>query len=211
MSKSDPCDCGTPFQIHTLEDPQCSVSHPQHIKPSEQNMSSREQLKSLDLDRFIPDSEEIYCMVKCAIHKGKNGKIDEKSKTHLGFALVTEQNIYFIKKPRGWTANSGTYTKEVVPIFQVTGLDQTRERWALEWSHHVQITRANNEDILRELTEETATKFVDSANAQIVKLSKKNYNTIDPIEQLTKLASLLEKGLITQEEFDLKKKELLGM
>jgi hypothetical protein len=179
--------------------------------PSEENMPPREQLKSLDLDRFIPDSEEIYCMVECHIHKGKNGKIDDKSKTHLGFALVTEQNIYFIKKPQQLFGNSATYTKEVVPISQVTGLDQTRERWALEWSHHVQITRANNEDILRKLSEETATKFVDSANAQIAKLSKKNYNAIDPIEQLTKLASLLEKGLITQEEFDLKKKELLGI
>jgi hypothetical protein len=75
MSKSDPCDCGTPFEIHTLENPQCSVSHPQQIKPSEQNKSPREQLKLLDLDRFIPDSEEIFCMVKCAIHQGKNGKI----------------------------------------------------------------------------------------------------------------------------------------
>jgi hypothetical protein len=211
MSKSDPCDCGTPFQIHTLENPQCSVSHPQHIKPSEQNESPREQLKSLDLDRFIPESEEIFCMVKCQIHKGKNGKIDDKSKTHSGFALVTEKNIYFIKKPLQLFGNSAPYTKEVVPISHVTGLDQTHERWALSWSYHVQITRANNEDILRELSEETATQFVDAANAQIAKLGQKNYNTIDPIEQLTKLGSLLEKGLITQEEFDLKKKELLAL
>lgn len=182
-----------------------------NFDPSEQNMSPREQLKSLELDRFIPDSEEIFCVVKCAIHKGKNGIIDDKSKTHNGYALVTENNIYFIKKPLQLFSNSAQYTKEVVPISHVTGLDQTHERWALKWSHHVQITRANNEDILRELSEETATKFVDTANAQIAKLSKKNYNTIDPIEQLTKLASLLEKGLITQEEFDLKKKELLGI
>ena len=134
---------------------------------SEQNEPPREQLKLLELDRFIPDSEEIYCMVKCAIHKGKNGKIDDQSKTHLGFALVAEQNIYFIKKPQQLFGKSSTYTKEVVPISQVTGLDQTRERWALQWSHHVQITRANNEDILRELTEETATKFIDAANLAI--------------------------------------------
>ena len=36
-------------------------------------------------------------------------------------------------------------------------------------------------------------------------------NAIDPVEQLTKLAALLEKGLVTQEEFDKKKKELLGL
>jgi hypothetical protein len=59
--------------------------------------------------------------------------------------------------------------------------------------------------------EETSSKFIDAANIQIAKLSQKSYNSIDPIEQLTKLASLLEKGLLTQEEFDLKKKELLGL
>jgi hypothetical protein len=177
---------------------------------SEQNESPREQLKSLDLDRFIPDSEEIFCMVKCAIGQGKNGKIDEKSKTHNGFAIVTEKNIYFIKKPLVLFGNP-QYTREVVPISQVTGLDQTHERWALKWSHHLKITRANNEDILWELNEETSSKFIDAANIQIAKLSQKSYNSIDPIEQLTKLASLLEKGLLTQEEFDLKKKELLGL
>ena len=34
MSKSDSCDCGTPFQIHTLEHPQCSVSNGTYKKPS---------------------------------------------------------------------------------------------------------------------------------------------------------------------------------
>jgi hypothetical protein len=177
---------------------------------SEQNESPREQLKSLGLDHFIPDTEEIFSMVKCAIHQGKNGKIDDNAKTHNGFALVTEKNIYFIKKPLKLFGDA-QYTREVVPISQVTGLDQTHERWALQWSHHLKITRANNEDILRELSEESVTKFIDAANLQIAKLSQKNNNPIDPIEQLTKLASLLEKGLLTQEEFDIKKKELLGL
>jgi hypothetical protein len=38
---------------------------------------------------------------------------------------------------------------------------------------------------------------------------KEVINAPDPIEQLTKLAALLEKGFITKEEFDKKKQELL--
>jgi len=34
MAKSEPCDCGTPFQIHTLENPQCSISNGTYKKPS---------------------------------------------------------------------------------------------------------------------------------------------------------------------------------
>jgi hypothetical protein len=34
---------------------------------------------------------------------------------------------------------------------------------------------------------------------------------IDPVAQVEKLAQLLEKGLLTKEEFEKKKKELLGL
>jgi len=34
MAKSEPCDCGTPFQIHTLDNPRCSVSNGTYKKAS---------------------------------------------------------------------------------------------------------------------------------------------------------------------------------
>ena len=36
-------------------------------------------------------------------------------------------------------------------------------------------------------------------------------SAIDPVAQVEKLAQLLEKGLLTKEEFEKKKKELLGL
>jgi uncharacterized protein YwgA len=36
-------------------------------------------------------------------------------------------------------------------------------------------------------------------------------NQADPMEQLEKLASLKDKGIITEEEFNAKKKQLLGL
>ena len=35
--------------------------------------------------------------------------------------------------------------------------------------------------------------------------------SIDPVAQVEKLANLLEKGLLTREEFDSKKREILGL
>ena len=36
-------------------------------------------------------------------------------------------------------------------------------------------------------------------------------NSVDPYQELTKLKSLLDQGIITEEEFNKKKKELLGL
>lgn len=51
-------------------------------------------------------------------------------------------------------------------------------------------------------------------NNKVVKVSVENSNDINdsnPYEELKKVKELLDMGIITQEEFDLKKKELLGL
>jgi hypothetical protein len=43
------------------------------------------------------------------------------------------------------------------------------------------------------------------------KASSTSDNTPDNIDNLEKIANMLEKGILTQDEFDAKKKELLGL
>ncbi len=40
---------------------------------------------------------------------------------------------------------------------------------------------------------------------------QKQTNIIDPVDQIRKYKSLLDEGIITQEEFDCKKKQILGL
>lgn len=49
----------------------------------------------------------------------------------------------------------------------------------------------------------SANPFINTSNNQT--------NTVDPYEELTKLKGLLDNGIISQEEFDAKKKSLLGI
>ena len=52
---------------------------------------------------------------------------------------------------------------------------------------------------------------IASTIREIAATSSGSNASIDPVAQVEKLANLLEKGLLTREEFDSKKKEILGL
>lgn len=159
---------------------------------------------------MIPQSEEIIHFDECSI-RGRNSKDGD----YFGRIVITEKNIYLLKNKMKLFGQPEPLTKETMAISQVTGLDQTFESYLTIKSFHIRITRANNEDVLYGLTEASATEIINAINSQMNNQETSNksvtVNAIDPIEQLTKLAALLEKGFVTQEEFDKKKKELLGL
>ncbi len=66
---------------------------------------------------------------------------------------------------------------------------------------------ANEARLLRQQQSQTVHY---SGSAPIAQVPTAPQNTVDPIEQLTKLGDLLSKGLISQEEFDAQKVKLLG-
>lgn len=153
---------------------------------------------------LIPNSESVKFSVSCSF-KGK-----PKDKT--GYAVVTNKNIYLIGSVSKAFGKPDPMTKETIQYSQISGLDQTLENYLTIKTHHIKITRANNNDTIYGLSYESALAFIDMANSQ---MQGQNIggaiSQSDPIEQLTKLATLLEKGLVTQEEFEKKKKELLGL
>jgi hypothetical protein len=57
----------------------------------------------------------------------------------------------------------------------------------------------------------TTTATTTSQPVKKVEEPKKTSNVGSEVEQLEKLAGLLEKGVITQKEFDFKKKKILGL
>jgi hypothetical protein len=153
---------------------------------------------------LIPDSET----VKFSVRASFKGKPKDKS----GYAVITNKNIYLIGTVTKVFGKADPMTKESIQFSQITGLEQTLENYLTIKTHHIKITRANNNDAIYGLSYESALAFIDVTNSQMQKQGSGNgVVQSDPIEQLTKLASLLEKGLVTQEEFEKKKKELLGL
>jgi hypothetical protein len=57
--------------------------------------------------------------------------------------------------------------------------------------------------------EKKKVEFVGELKKEEVKEVKKNDN--DDLAQIEKLAKMLEKGILTKEEFDFKKKKILGL
>lgn len=53
--------------------------------------------------------------------------------------------------------------------------------------------------------------IVGSMNTIMNQNHSVSQNNVDPYQELTKLKSLLDQGIITEEEFNKKKKELLGL
>ena len=177
--------------------------------PSKGSLPPRERMDA-EIANLIPASEEIIHFAFCGI-RGRNSS----DVNFVGTIVVTTKNVYLVKRKNKVFGKPDPLTKESMAISQITGIDQTFEKYLTVKSFHIRITRANNEDVLYGLTEASASEIIETINDQMSKVGSSNssvtVNAIDPIEQLTKLAALLDKGLVTQEEFEKKKKELLGL
>ena len=177
--------------------------------PTKSSLPPRERMES-EVSSLIPESEEIVHFAGCSI-RGRNAK----DTNFVGTIVVTKKNVYLVKRKFKVFGKPDPLTKETMSINQITGLDQTIESYLTVKSFHIRITRANNEDVLYGLTDASASEIIESINNQMNNQGSSSstgaMNALDPVEQLTKLAALLEKGLITKKEFDKKKKELLGL
>ena len=212
------CYCSQP----KIKDDSCTkckrVIEPERLKlwqvptdqlPTKGSLPPRERMES-EVSSLIPKSEEIVHFAGCSI-RGRNAK----DTNFVGTIVVTKKNVYLVKRKFKVFGKPDPLTKETMSINQITGLDQTFESYLTVKSFHIRITRANNEDVLYGLTDASASEIIESINNQMNNQGSSSstgaMNALDPVEQLTKLAALLEKGLITKKEFDKKKKELLGL
>jgi len=168
---------------------------------------SKRDLLDPEVEKMIPSNEEVIFFTDCSI-RGRN----TSDANFVGKIIITSKSVYLVKRKFKVFGKPDPLTKESMPISQITGVDQTYEKYLTVKSHHVRITRASNEDTLYGLSEHSASAIVENIQNQINNLGTTPAQvvmSIDPIEQLTKLAALLEKGLITQDEFNKKKQELL--
>jgi hypothetical protein len=154
----------------------------------------------------ITSDEDVLCVLKC-VHTEKKGA---RNVTLKCTAVVTSKTIYLLRE--------GTFTKslsagsESIPVHTITGISRKRQ---LMMGTVVEISRAGNIDQLIMCNENQADIFVTTAK-EVVSKNTLNQGTtqviqqvVDPLDQIKKLKDLADAGVISQEEFESKKRELM--
>jgi len=161
--------------------------------------------------RVINPDEELICVIRggYAMRKGKGLRYDGKEGTGIpkkGLLFITNQRVIFYIK-----GSFGGYEQVIFPYKQINSISHGKGFWGegiiIEAiSDSIGISGLKKEDgkialdYINKLLEEFKTKKVEVTQGS---------PSIDLTDQIEKLGQLKEKGLITEEEFERKKIELL--
>jgi hypothetical protein len=154
----------------------------------------------------IPVDEKVEFILKSAAsEKAPNGRLTS------GFtcvAVITDRSIYLVKQ--GMNFKSLGQGSESIPLHTITGITVKKGLLA----SGVEISRAGNVDVLNNCDGAQAEKWVTAARALLAKAPAAGGTTViqqvDPLDQLKKLKELLDAGILTQEEFNAKKQDIMG-
>lgn len=140
----------------------------------------------------------LYCNVPSKTHKDRWG---------LGIVILTNRQIYIFKRALVWKLGDAV---EIIPIDRFNGIDRKRQMLG-GWT--VILSRAGNSDELWACDAGDSEKLVSLFRdlIQNFNLAPTSGNVIqtDPIEQLRKLKELFDLGVLTEVEFESKKKTLM--
>ena len=151
-----------------------------------------------EIEALLDDDEEVRQVVKANFNQ-----------KYVGVAVLTDRKMHFLG--RGTFKSLSAYS-ETFQLSKVTGISRERDLYNSGWK--ITVTRASNVDKLLGVEKEDSEKFARAANSIVDDLqgsrSQKNENKKpDPIDQLKRLKGLLDTGVLTQTEFDEKKKTLM--
>lgn len=124
--------------------------------------------------------------------------------------VLTDQKLYFFSY-LGLKSLSNT---ETIPFGTISGIELKKNIALL--GLEVKLTRANNTDSITNVDKQAAPAFVKALQDTLASRTNQSGNTIiqnqatDPLDQIKKLKDLLDAGIITQDEFQEKKTELMG-
>jgi len=151
-----------------------------------------------DMESVLQEAEKVHVVVKAGLNR-----------EHVGVAILTDKHIHLLG--RGILKGSGY--NETTSLGKITGLSRKRELMYMGWT--VSLSRASNVDNLLGVDKDDSELFVSTANSLISNFKPTDQTVLvnqisDPLDQLKKLKDLLDSGIISQEEFEDKRKTLLG-
>jgi hypothetical protein len=144
------------------------------------------------------------------LHILKGVWMAKKGANSFATLVLTDSAIHVFRRSTAFTKKLGS-SHEVFQFSQVTGVTRSRKvmwKWVLEFS------RAANTDTYGNLDEDQSEEFYNQAQklvaaAQNAPKGTVIQQTLDPLDQIKKLKALLDDGILTQSEFEEKKKELM--
>jgi hypothetical protein len=172
------------------------------VKP--QTAYSSGYVKASEIESKLSTGENPLYILKGAF-KGQKGI------NSFATLVLTDKAIHVFRKVSAFTKKIGS-SHEVFQFLQVTGVTRSRKvtwKWVLEFS------RAANTDTYYFLDEIQSEEFYNLAQKLVSEAQNSSrgtfiQQTLDPLDQIKKLKALLDDGILTQKEFDEKKKELMG-
>lgn len=162
-------------------------------------LTHRPQLLQKSIIDPIPPGDKVLCM---ASGINKFGTRDSC------FWILTDKHIVIVRY--GLIRNTELRGSEVIALEQITGFEKNKtSRNDVDWN--LIITRASNTDGMFSVKDAVVNAMITAYNAAKTNLGAGSgtRQKKDAAESIRNLKGLLDEGLITQEEFDLKRAKLL--
>ena len=172
------------------------------LKDENPNVKLNEKIMDILVKGLTNEEEVLYAMSGLTAYKTNSYGPEERVKKSAIF--ITNKKLFFIIK------NIMTYNSINISLENIKGisLNKNLRGWAIIMSYN-----ATTISVLSTKKPEID-KFISTINNQINKnkdsIEERNDTTGESVlEQIEKLSELLKQGIITEEEFTVKKKELL--
>ena len=200
--------------VKTFED--MPVENPNQIMNSQKELN-----KKLDKQREIEEKFGVNLSNKqwfqCSIEEVKYSTFSNQPKRNIDYAyvIVNEDNFEIIKESVWLKSNMGS---RKIYFYNITSIDFDA-RGRLHASSSIIINTKGAEHIQLKFVTENDFKLMNNAfESHIEKIHRpqqtapiqQNTPTPSSADELLKYAELYEKGLLTKDEFEMKKAELLG-
>lgn len=118
-----------------------------------------------------------------------------------GVLIATPDRIFFYGK------RTFGYDSESFPFSNISSVETGKGLMGKT----VTFFASGNKINMKYINEGNYDLFIQIAQSKIGKKTSSTESSVDPIEQLKKLAELKDAGIITEEEFSAKKKQVLGI
>ncbi|MEY4276460.1 MAG: hypothetical protein RIS26_923 [Actinomycetota bacterium] len=155
---------------------------------------------------YIPDDEEVLRVVKGS-RLAARGQVSSQAFVVM---VLTNKSLHVLGKPTALFDK--VKQSEVYNFAMITGVTRAK-KMMLGWA--IEISRASNVDTYVQMEEGDSEAFYNILRDLVAEAQKGGggtttvINQVDPMDQLKKLKDLLDAGILSQEEFEEKKKALL--
>jgi len=160
-----------------------------------------------EIDEILNPEETVLSLLKCIHLEVPPGGGKGGLQYLAAVAVVTNRTIYIINA--NGLRSKVTIFSEVIPAHTITGVSTVRELFP--YGFGLVVTRAGNVDKFSQLDAAHADKWLASARELLASGGGATniVQTLDPLDQLKKLKELFDAGILSQTEFDEKKKSLM--